>query len=66
MSKPRMTNEKARDRPDTVRRNHAVDAPQSTAEILARIERAMQRVTEAIAPLSPAQLLQMTSTILMV
>jgi hypothetical protein len=33
-------------------------APHSIAEIVTRIERAMQRVTQAIHPLSPAQMLE--------
>jgi uncharacterized damage-inducible protein DinB len=35
-----------------------MSAPQTMAEIIARIERAMQRVVQAIAPLSPAQMLE--------
>jgi uncharacterized damage-inducible protein DinB len=35
-----------------------MDAPHSIAEIITRIERAMQRLTRAIHPLSPAQKLQ--------
>ena len=35
-----------------------MDAPHSIAEIVTRIERAMQRVTQAILPLSPAQMLE--------
>ncbi|MFN8446895.1 MAG: ClbS/DfsB family four-helix bundle protein [Caldilineaceae bacterium] len=34
------------------------DAPQTIAEIVARSERAMQRVVQAIAPLSPTQLVE--------
>ena len=33
-----------------------MDAPHSIAEIVTRIERAMQRVTQAIQPVSPAQM----------
>jgi hypothetical protein len=35
-----------------------MDAPHSIAEIVTRIEQAMQRVTQAIHPLSPAQMLE--------
>ena len=35
-----------------------MSAPQTMAEIIARIERAMQRVVQAITPLSPAQMLE--------
>ena len=35
-----------------------MDAPHSIAEIVTRIERAMQRVAQAIHPLSPAQMLE--------
>jgi hypothetical protein len=35
-----------------------MDAPHSIAEIVTRIERAMQRVTQAIHPVSPAQMLE--------
>ena len=35
-----------------------MDAPHSIAEIVTRIERAMQRVIQAIQPLSPAQMLE--------
>jgi uncharacterized damage-inducible protein DinB len=35
-----------------------MSAPQTMAEIITRIERAMQRVVQAITPLSPAQMLE--------
>ena len=35
-----------------------MDTPHSIAEIVTRIERAMQRVTQAIHPLSPAQMME--------
>ena len=35
-----------------------MDAPHSIAEIVTRIERAMQRVTQALHPLSPAQMME--------
>jgi len=35
-----------------------MDVPQSIAEIVTRIERAMQRLTQTILPLSPAQMME--------
>src|SRR5690349_9815049 len=40
------------------RRQPVMDTPHSIAEIVTRIERAMQRVTQAIHPLSPAQMME--------